>query len=325
MKKDVLLLLVLLLATAGWFFWPPARPNFLSPLGGRCSIQEQPLAKYAFDNLQKRVFTGNEIAKEKVIKKEPGYTSWLFSYSSDGKKVTGQLNLPTRTGKLPVVIMLRGYADEEIYFTGLGTRKAAGVLAQNGLITLAPDFLDFGGSDPGYEDILEARFHKPVEVLDLIASIKTLPEADESKVFLWGHSNGGQIALSVLEVSRQKYPTVLWAPVTLGFPESITQYVGEMDDQGLKVQKRLSEFLQDYDPKNYSITNYLTDIKAPLQIHQGGRDSLVTRTQTEAFYSTLQSLNSSIRYYYYPRSDHNFVADWDLAMRRTLKFYQDRL
>jgi dipeptidyl aminopeptidase/acylaminoacyl peptidase len=309
----------------GLLFWSKNQPGLLSPVGDKTPSQNRFLDQYAFTNLQKRVFSGNEIAKEKVIKKEPGYTSWLFSYSSDGKKVTGQLNLPTRTGKLPVVIMLRGYVDEEIYFTGLGTRKAAGVLAQSGFITLAPDFLAFGGSDPGYADILEARFHKPVEVLDLIASLKTLPEVDESKVFLWGHSNGGQIALSVLEVSRQKYPTVLWAPVTLGFPESITQYVGEMDDQGLKVQKRLSEFLQDYDPKNYSITNYLTDIKAPLQIHQGGRDSLVTRTQTEAFYSTLQSLNSSIRYYYYPRSDHNFVADWDLAMRRTLKFYQDRL
>jgi dipeptidyl aminopeptidase/acylaminoacyl peptidase len=95
-----------------------------------------------------------------------------------------------------------------------------------------------------------------------------------------------------------------------------------LDDQGLKVQKRLDEFLQEHDAKNYSIANYLADIKAPLQIHQGGRDSLVTRGQTESFLETIKPLNLYTQYYYYPRSDHNFVADWDLVMRRTLKFYQ---
>ncbi|MFH1840728.1 MAG: dienelactone hydrolase family protein [Candidatus Shapirobacteria bacterium] len=326
MRKFLLIIFWVILGLGVFVFWSKPSTGFLSP-GGKSIApkKDTSLERYAFDYLQKRIFVGSEIKKEKLIKKEAGYTSWLFSYVSDDKKVTGQLNLPDKSDKLPVVVLLRGYADEEIYFTGLGTRKAAGVLAQNGFITLAPDFLDFGGSEAGYSDILEARFHKPVEVLDLLASIKDLLEADADKIFLWGHSNGGQIALSVLEITRAAYPTVLWAPVTTAFPESVTQYVGEMDDQGLKVQKRLDEFLQNYEAKKYSITNYLADIKAPIQIHQGGRDDLVTRAQTEDFYDTFKPLHPYTWYYDYPRSDHNFTADWDLVMRRTLEFYQKYL
>src|SRR4030043_219471 len=100
----------------------------------------------------------------------------FFVPNQNGQKVTGMANLPKRQGKLPVIVMLRGYADDEIYFTGLGTRKSAGVFAENGFLTLAPDFLGFGGSETCSADILEARFERPVTVLNLLASIKNLPQ-----------------------------------------------------------------------------------------------------------------------------------------------------
>ena len=190
-----------------------------------------PLIKYYFENLRKRDFWGSEIKLEKVIKEEESYTSWLFSYQSDGKRVTGMANLPEGEGPFPVIIMFRGYADKEIYFTGLGTRKSAGVFAENGFLTLAPDFLGFGGSDWPSGDVLQARFEKPITVLDLLASLASLARADPKKVFFWAHSNGGQIALSVLEISGREIPTVLWAPVTKGFPQAVLDYMLEAELQ----------------------------------------------------------------------------------------------
>lgn len=326
------------------YWWNSSPAGLLSPLGRRSTSGPKPLEKYYFENLRQKDFPGSEIVLEKVIKEEEAYTSWLFSFQTEGKKVTGMANLPLwlRSGqtKFPVIIMLRGYADDAIYFTGLGTRKAAGVFAENGFITLAPDFLGFGGSDTSSVDIIEARLERPVTVLNLLASIKNLPvrqaglpQADPStplrvnpeKVFLWGHSNGGQIALSVLEISRESIPTTLWAPVTKGFPESVLAYMGELDDLGRKVKGAIDQYVKDYDPTKISIDYYWTDIQAPIQVHQGLRDPLVSEEWSDNFIAQLRSLGKEIRYFKYPYGDHNLKSDWDRVVERDLEFFRGYL
>ena len=289
------------------------------------NYKPKPLDKYNFDELSKRVFLGSEITLEEVISEEETYTSWFFSYLSEGKKVTGMANIPKGEEKMPVILMMRGYVDDEIYFTGLGTRKAAGVFAENGFITLAPDFLGFGGSDTCSADILEARFEKPLTVLNLLASVKNLPQADSDKIFFWAHSNGGQIALSVLEITKEPIPTSLWAPVTTGFPESVLQYIGELDDQGLKVKNAIDNFLSDYDPQKYSIDAYFADIMADMQLHQGLSDPLVSEEASDNFAKTMANLSKNINYYKYPGNDHNLSRDWDTAIQRDLSFFKRHL
>ena len=285
-----------------------------------------PLAKYSIEALRNRNYEGNEIKLERKLKEEDQFTSYIFSFTTDGKKVTGQANLPLRLrsgqAKFPVVIMLRGYADKEIYFTGLGTRKAAGVFAENGFITLAPDFLGFGGSDWESADILEARFERPVTVLNLLTSVKTLPQADSENIFLWGHSNGGQIALFVLEILERPIPTTLWAPVTRPFPQSVTDYIGELDDQGKMVIASISAFLKDYDPVQFSVTSYLGDIAAPIQIHQGTGDYLVRVSWTDDFVQNLKNLGKEIAYYTYKGDDHNLARNWDTVVARDIEFFK---
>ncbi|MFZ5366577.1 MAG: alpha/beta hydrolase family protein [Patescibacteria group bacterium] len=323
--KTVLLVLLFFLVLGALVALLLNQPQkLLSPFVG---VSEKPkiLEKYSFENLRRREYQGSEIKLEKVIKEESAYTSWLFSYLSDGKKITGMANLPKRKGKLPVVVMLRGYVEDEVYFTGLGTRKAAGFFAENGFITLAPDFLGFAGSSPSSLDILEARFYRPVEVLNLLASVKTLAKADPEKIFLWGHSNGGQIALSVLEISQKPYPTTLWAPVTRGFPQSVLDYMGELDDQGKKVKAAIEEFLKIYNPEKFSITNYFADIQAPLQVHQGMADEYIKTGWIDEFVSRMESLDKKVTYFKYPRNDHNLKQSWDLVVARDLEFFRKNL
>lgn len=333
MKKRhffLILAIVLYLSLLGVLFFLPGSQNqgLISPLSQNFFKQQtKSLEKYSFENLRKRDYQGSEIKLEKVIKEEE-YISWLFSFQTDGQKVTGMANLPKKQGKLPVIVMLRGYADDEIYFTGLGTRKAAGFFAENGFLTLAPDFLGFGGSDTSSGDILEARFERPITVLNLLASIKFLPEANPDKVFLWGHSNGGQIALSVLEISQKNMPTVLWAPVTKGFPESVLQYMTDPpaggDDQGLKVQKAINDFQNLYDSNYFSIDHYWQDISSLLQVHQGAVDDYIDIEWTDDFVQTLEDLGKNITYYKYPNNDHNLSRDWDTVVSRDLKFFQSK-
>lgn len=284
-----------------------------------------PLNKYSFQTLKTRTYEPSEIKLGKVIEETDIYTAYVFSFMSDGKKVTGQANIPKKSGKLPVIVMLRGYADREIYFTGLGTRKAAGIFAENEYITLAPDFLGFGGSDNESTDILEVRLEKPITVLNLLQSIGSLPQANNEQVFLWGHSNGGQIAISVLEVTQKEIPTILWAPVTRGFPEAVTDYLGELDDQGKMVIASISAFLKIYDPQLFSIKNYYGDIKTNFQVHQGTSDELIKVDWTNEFIGKMRSQGLEVNYYTYPRNDHNLSRDWDSVIARDLEFLKKNL
>jgi len=321
----LILAIILYLALLGTLLFIPNSQNqgLISPLSQKFFKQQfRPLEKYSFENLRKREYQESEIKLEKVIKEEEKYTSWLFSFQSDEKKVTGMLNLPKKQGKLPVIVMLRGYADDEIYFTGLGTRKGAGFFAENDFITLAPDFLGFGGSDTSSEDILEARFERPITVLNLLASIKSLPQADTEKIMMWGHSNGGQIALSVLEINQKSIPTTLWAPVTKGFPESVLQYMTELDDQGLKVKRAIDNFQNLYESKYFSIDHYWLDIQAPIQVHQGIADEYIETEWTDNFVQTLRDLGKNVSYYKYSQNDHNLSRDWDLVVQRDLEFFR---
>jgi len=315
---------VFLIAIIAWLLIPINNGgDLISPLSSLSQKREKPLDKYNFEALRKKEYQGSEIKLENIIKEEDVYTSYLFSYESDGKKVTGMANMPnTRNGKRPVVVMLRGYADDEIYFTGLGTRKAAGVFAENGFITLAPDFLGFGGSDTSSADILESRFERPLTVLNLLASIKSIPDANPDEIFMWGHSNGGQIALSVLEITQSDIPTVLWAPVTEGFPKSVLQYIGELDDQGMKVKTAIDNFLLRYEPEKYSIDNYYSDIQATIQLHLGLADPLISEEEIDEFAKTMADLGKNVNYYKYPRNDHNLSRDWDLIVLRDLQFFR---
>ncbi|MBU0618907.1 alpha/beta fold hydrolase [Patescibacteria group bacterium] len=326
MKKVIILLLVFLGVGIGLAlrFWPENK-EMVSPLGKFQSPQEKPLQKYSFPNLNQRGGISSQIAIGEALKQEGKFTSYLFSYTSEGRKITGLFNQPVGEGNFPVIIMLRGWVDQEVYQTGVGTQRAGEVFAQNGFITLAPDFLGYAGSDNPPDDVWEERFLKPVAVLDLLASIKSLPQADVKKIGFWGHSNGGMIALSVLEITGADYPTALWAPVSKPFPYDILFYTDEYEDKGKLLRAKLADFEKDYDVDQYSFDRYLDWLKAPLQIHQGKADDAVPLEWTNELVDRLEELKIDVNYYVYPGADHNMSGSWDQVVSRDLNFFREKL
>jgi len=293
--------------------------------------KEEPLVDYsqlAFDVLAQKSFPSGEIKLGKVLSKEEKYTSYIFTYQSDGKTISGMVNLPKGGGKFPVIILLRGYADKTYYHTGLGTERSANFLAENGFLTLAPDFLGYAYSDLEDEDILKARFYRPVEVLSLLSAVSNLPSADSSRIGLWGHSNGAQVALSVLEITGKNYPTSLWAPVSLDFPECLLTYLGEEEEVGNPVKEKVDLFLRSNDPKQFSISPYFDKIKASFLVHQGTVDELIQMQWTEDLVKNLEKQGNEVNFYKYKGENHNF--NWykttgDTLRQRDLEFFRKNL
>ena len=157
----------------------------------------------------------------------------------------------------------------------------------------------------------------------LYASYSGTISADMSKIGIWGHSNGGHIALSILAISKVTYPTVLWAPVSASFPYSILYYTDESDDQGKALRKTLAGFESIYNTDLFSPPNYYNWIKAPIEINQGTADQEVPYWWSDNLVSTLKKDHVSVDYSTYPNADHNLLPNgWSDAVLNTVNFYK---
>jgi dienelactone hydrolase len=336
MKKILLVIMIIVLSAAGVFyvFKGAVTTRIVTPLVNEQQEILRPLEKYTFDSLKKTNFPSGKIIIGDVTKDDPDFTSRLFYFYDGSKKVSGLINIPKKEGAYPIIVMYRGYIDKDSFTSGEGTRATGEAFAKAGFITLAPDFLGFGQSDDPSEDPFENRFQTYTTALSLLASLPNLnaglsdasveQHADGGHIGIWGHSNGGHISLAVLAISGKTYPTVLWAPVSKSFPYSILYYTDESDDQGKGLRKALAIFEKTYDTDKFSVTRYLSWIKAPLQIDQGTGDQEVPLWWSDELQKSLTDNGLDVTYYTYPGENHNFTnGSWGLAVARGVTFYTD--
>lgn len=326
------IVLGLLILTGSYFYLSKSDTSLVSPfVSDDKKNEEKKLLKYTFPVLKKRVFEPSKISLGRSFVEDDTTKTQMFYFNSDGKKVSGVLNTPRAPGMYPVIVMFRGFVEREIYSPGIGTNHGAEYFSHNGFITLAPDFLGYGESDFDSFDSIESRFETYTTALNLFASLSNLNEAlaasysgvlaDSNKVGIWAHSNGGQIALSVLAISGRNYPTILWAPVSKPFPYSILYFTDEFEDEGKALRKVVADFEEEYDVFQYSPTRYYSWIQAPLQIHQGTADDAVPLDWSEELANTLKELDKEVDLFIYPEADHNLAgASWIQAMTRGKDF-----
>ena len=332
MKTRYILLIVLLVCVgvAGYFLGNLGQsqtslptPSFINP---------RTFDKYTILNLANAKIEGSQIALGEKLSETSLYTSYLFSFRVDAdldgrapKSVTGLINIPAGNGPFPLIVMFRGYVDQKTYATGAGSKRAGEFFAQNGFITIAPDFLGYAASDKEAENIFESRFQTYVTALSLIQSLGSISSWDQENIFIWGHSNGGQIALTFLEITQENFPTALWAPVSKPFPYSILYYTDDSDDRGKLIRSELAKFEDTYDVELYSITNYFDRIKSPIQLHQGTSDTSVPKAWSDELANQLKKLDLDFDYQLYPGADHNLNPSWNTAVSNSLEFFQKHL
>lgn len=346
MRKVFWLFLILMMVGGGYWVFNNREIEIINPLV-KIEVKKEKnigwLAKYNFENLRKRENKASEIknigkvliveeARKELVKrgdlkgKTYDFESRAIGFDSNGKNISGMMNIPLTpmSNKLPVIIMIRGYADSEGYYIGSGSWKAADELARNGFMTVSLDFLGYGLSDMESTDILEARFEKVMSVLDLIESVKQLDVVDPNKIGIWAHSNGGQIAISILEITSKNYPTVLWSPMTNPFPKSILETIDDESEGGLKVKNRIEEFETEYDSKLYSIDNFYDWIEAPILIHQGTADEWCKVSWQKDLQSKLKKLGKEVTLDIRKGSDHNLKQSWEEVINQDVVFFKQQ-
>lgn len=328
-KFSIWFLSILIFISLGWW-GNDVYKNYLSEdLSLPNWNKPKPLERYSIENLSKTDVKPAKISiKDNIFEFEFDPT---LEYTKDTelKKVTGLINLPESTGQKPIAVLLRGYVDQSIYKRGVGTKRVGEYFRDNGYITIAPDFLGYGGSSIESSNIFESRFQTYTTTLTLIKSInkENFPDWDGKNIFIWAHSNGGQIALTTLEVLGDTDPdlinaTVLWAPVTESFPYSILFYTNESDDGGKFIRSKLAKFEEDYDTDKFSLTNYLEKIKAPIEYHWGTNDDAISSEWRDRFLNKMKKFNKTITNYNHVGADHNMNPLWNEAIKESLNFYE---
>ena len=310
-----------------FFSWHLVQYSFWKP-GDSLPTQTEDsynLSSYTFPALSETQFIPKTITFNQDAQVINGLREQTFSYQFEDYTISGNFIRPDNNDTLPIIIMIRGYAEPDNYFSGYGSHNAARAYAAQGYATFAPDFLGFAASDPPPNNVWYERFSKPAQIIQLIASLKNVDNIDTSRLGLWGHSNGGQISISVLEITGQPYPTALWAPVTKPFPYNILYFTDYYDDHGMALRASLAALEWDHNVREYSISNYLENIHAPIILHQGTADPDVPVTWSRDFVNSLEPYHTDITYHEYSGSDHNLRPAWQTVVDRDIQFYNSHL
>lgn len=333
MKEKVLVLVALIISFGIGFMVGEIvliKTQKINPIVNQ--VVDRSLDKYTIDNLSSVQVSIPSFQVVKILKDYPNFTSNEFSMEFDptfqkgsSKKVSGMINVPKDNNKHPVILMIRGYVALKDYFIGNGTINASLFFAKNGFITASPDFLGYGDSDQESPNVFESRFQTYTTAMALLKSVDLIPNWDHKNVFIWAHSNGGNIALTTLEITGATYPTVLWAPVSAPFPFSILYYSDETDDKGKFLRKSLAQFEDVYNTDLYSLTNYLDRIKAPIQLNQGTNDDAVPVAWSDNLSKILKKQGLNLNYNIYQGADHSMSPVWDSVIEKDLEFFRENV
>jgi dipeptidyl aminopeptidase/acylaminoacyl peptidase len=326
---------------------PAALPTAIPTSTAVPTPAPDPLFPYTLEGLRQRAYPGGAVEIWGTIAETADFTQYYIAYPSDDLTITGMMHVPTGAGPFPVIVLLHGYYERDQYYSGADTWQTAEFLARQGYLTVAPDFRSWGDSDVGL-----SLFHTGlvVDVLNLLSSLASVPQADTAHIGLWGHSMGGGITTKVLVVDDRVQAAVLYAPNSAddadligrwgpGCLPSQSQATGDMCNPGEVIPPGIDEaLLQAYFAGAEDATflqrvapyYHLEAISVPMQIHIGTADgAILTQTPpewSEKLFQGLVEAGKDAEIFTYEGEGHYFAgANWSLFHDRALAFFDEQL
>jgi dienelactone hydrolase len=305
--------------------------------------QDRQFADYSLKSLAAYPYKSSPVNINALAFKNDLQYAYNVSYSSMGLTVSGRLSVPAVPGGeiKGIVVMLRGHQNAAGYYTGRGTEYPARGYLRAGWAVIAPDFFGYGASSPTPAPAELHQFYSTVNAVELYLSLQNpdfrynasisganravLPAAFKKIVF-WGHSNGGQVAIQALEILGKPVDTVLWAPVSLNFPDSMVYYQRNRASWA-------DEFRRNYPASDFALLSFLHKIAPGTRIllEQGTGDTDVPKSWSDAFAAALRAENAArekngtgtidFRYDVYQNANHNLEPYWNRILPGDAAFW----
>ena len=287
--------------------------------------------------LRARAYPGSDIVIEKELTAAVNYRRYYASYLSDGLKIYALLTIPDGempAGGWPAIVFNHGYIPPTQYRTTERYIAYVDWLARSGYVVFRIDYRGNDQSegkptgaygDPGYT----------VDVLNAVASIKRYSQVNPQKIGMWGHSMGGFLTLRAMVISKDIKAGVIWSGVVGTYYDLFYNWHPSQPTPTPVPEARgwRSEWVGTHgtpkqDPAfwdSISANSYLADLSGPLQLHHDLADDEVPVQFSENLAAAVQSIGGTAELYTYPGNDHNLSLSFNLAMQRTIAFFDKYL
>lgn len=314
---------------------------------GRSKKKAPPIS---IEGLRQRSYEAT-LVSEKEMEGTAQYKAELMSYVSDNLKVYTLVNTPAGEPPkhgYPVLIFGHGYHPNPPKY-GINTetkenrrpgdyyRGLPEAYAEKGFLVLTPDYRGHNISE-GYDytqmSYLATSYYA-MDVLNLIAALKTLKNADSKNVYYVGHSLGGDVGLKMLLATDQIRAASLWAPVVADTWEQALFYGVFYDGKSefvdsTKMKEYSGHIVKNINMLGYAYTaeqgdpiNYISDISMPLIIHHAKEDPVVPFMWSVNLTSKLFHFNKVFELYPYNGKDHLLLGEMRAkAIERDVAFFQ---
>jgi dipeptidyl aminopeptidase/acylaminoacyl peptidase len=275
---------------------------------------------------------GTDLRLGRVLARQAGYTRYAVSYRADDLTITGIMNVPTGDGPFPVVVLLHGHIDEDVYVTGQGFRREQDSLARNGYVAFHVDYRNHAGSDDDPDNDADLRLGYARDAIAAVEAVKasTLPFLDAERIGIIGRSMGGGVAFNAL-VARPGLvdAAVMYASVSTDAVDNYERWTRFADGRReLVASIDAAHGSPEQNPefwRNISSRSFVDRITTPVLMHHGVVDDTCPIAWTRATVAALRAADVDLTYYEYEGENHYFYAAWPLSMRRTLAFLDARL
>ncbi len=290
------------------------------------------------DVMRQGSYPGSQITFEQTLQPGSNYDRYIVSYLSEGNKIYALLTIPQ--GQMPaagwpIIIFNHGYIPPEEYRTTERYVDYVDWLARAGYILFRSDYRGHGSSE-GEAGSSYSSPNYTIDVLNGLASVKTLPQADPERIGMWGHSMGGHITLRAMVVSGEIDAGVIWGGVVASYPDLIQNWRrrGEgtpsptPDPASTRGRWRneLVETYGDFDENpefwaSISANSYLADLSGPIQLHHGTADSSVPVEFSRTLKEQLDAAGMPGELFIYEWDNHNLSGSFGPAMTRSIQFF----
>jgi dipeptidyl aminopeptidase/acylaminoacyl peptidase len=277
-------------------------------------------------------YDGGGLRLGDVLARTDAYTRYFVTYRSDGRRVSGILNVPTRRGPHPALVLAHGYIDPAIYVNGQGLMREQDWLARAGYVVLHTDYRNHAQSDDDPRAERTMRLGYAVDTINAVHALRRTRavRVDEDRVGLLGRSMGGGVVYNVLTAQPGLVDAaVVYAPVSSRTADNFNRWI--RDDPG---RDALSDFiLRRYgEPRTnprfwraVSPRSYFDRVTEPVLIHHGTADESCPIRWSRATLRAMKAAGVEARMRAYPGEPHAFIAGWPLSMRRTTAFLNRNL
>ncbi len=335
--NKVIIFLVLIISIALVFTFKKTNVQNIIPIS-KVIENQNPLSISVMRN---RTYPGSDIVVEQTLSQGSNYNQYIVSYKSDNLKIYALMTLPQ--GKKPkngwpVIIFNHGYIAPNQYVTTERYIAYVDTFARDGYIVFKSDYRGNGKS----EGQPEGAYYSPAyatDILNAVSSIKKYKDADSNKIGMWGHSMGGNVTLRNLVVDTKDIKVaVIWGGVVGNYEDLMFNWQRRVSYQPSPSElafrnRSKSQLVNQYgDPrKNPTFwnlvdpTNFTKDITAPVQLNVGGNDEEVPIAFSKSLYEKLKREDKVIEYYEYNGSDHNISQGFNVAIQRSVDFFNKYL